>query len=102
MPSRLDLHQKLCKILGTKFVYYNPPESVILQYPCVVYSKSKPFVIKANNKNYKMNNKYSLTVISNDPDCEIPNAIINNFEYCSIDDNFVSDNLYHYKLTLYD
>lgn len=101
MPSRLDLHEKLCEILGTKFVYYNPPETVRLQYPCIVYSKSKPSVIKANNKNYKMNNQYLLTVISSEPDCEIADTLVNNFDYCSIDRNFVSDNLYHDILTLY-
>ena len=40
MASRLNLHNELIKMLGTNNVYYQPPESIKMKYPAIVYSKS--------------------------------------------------------------
>ena len=38
MPSRLELQTLLEEILGSRNVYFQPPESVKMNYPAIVYS----------------------------------------------------------------
>ena len=40
MPSRLNLQTTLETILGSRNVYFQPPESVKLKYPAIVYSRN--------------------------------------------------------------
>ena len=55
----------------------------------------------ADNMKYFNMNHYELTVIDTDPDTEIPDRIVDNFEYCSIDRYYTADNLTHCSLDLY-
>ena len=101
MASRLELHEELCTILGSRNVYFQPPESIKLNYPCIVYSISKIDKRNANDRLYKSMPRYEITVIDKDPDSEIPTMILAHFSMCSFDRNFKSDNLNHSVLTLY-
>ena len=38
MASRRELHEILVGILGSKNVYYEPPSSLLMKYPAIVYS----------------------------------------------------------------
>ena len=49
MTSRLELQAKLEELLGSEQVYYQPPESIKMSYPAIVYSKSRIETKKANN-----------------------------------------------------
>ena len=71
MASRLELHEELCKILGSKNVYFNPPESLKMQYPAIRYSLNDYGNISANNEVYLQWPDYSLTLIDKDPDSPI-------------------------------
>lgn len=88
-------------MLGSKNVYFQPPESLKLTYPCIVYSVEDIDTLKANDRNYRMINKYELTIIDRDPDTEIHYRILGNYQMCRFDRAFVSDNLYHKVLSLY-
>lgn len=101
MASRLSLHEELCKVLGNENVYYQPPESVKLSYPCIVYNLSDIYTESADGINYKKTNRYTLTLIHKNPDNEEKDTIIDIFEYCRFDRSFTSDNLNHYVYTLY-
>lgn len=101
MASRLELHEELCDILGSRNVYFQPPESIKLNYPCIIYSKSGIYANNANDNTYKKVNQYSLTVIDQDPDTDIPDKIIDHFNMCSFDREYTSDYLNHYVLNLY-
>lgn len=101
MASRLELHEELCAILGTRNVYFQPPESIRLMYPCIVYSLSGVDKINANNKSYKTDKRYEITVIDSDPDSEFYDKILEHFQMCSFDRAFASDNLNHWILSLY-
>lgn len=101
MASRLKLHEELCEILGTKNVYFQPPASVKMIYPCIRYSLSSVDSIYANDKNYKNTKRYEIIVIDRDPDSDIYEKILNHFEMCGFDRPYVSDNLNHWVLTLY-
>ena len=99
--SRLNLHEELCEILGSRNVYYQPPESVKMRYPCIKYSRSGINQRHANDKSYNNTNRYEIIVIDLDPDSVIPDKILEHFKMCSFDRGYVSDNLNHNVYTLY-
>ena len=101
MANRLELHEEFCNILGSRNAYFQPPASIKLNYPCVVYSISSVNKQNANDKMYKSMNEYKVVVIDSDPDSEIPNKIIAHFPMCRFDRAYTSDNLNHSALSLY-
>lgn len=98
--SRLDLHEELCKILGSRFVYFQAPESVKMSYPCIRYSKDKADLTYADDSRYLKQNRYTITIIDKNPDSEIPDRL-EELQYCSHDRNYVADNLNHFVYELY-
>lgn len=101
MGSRLELHEELCELLGSRNVYFQPPESLKMQYPCIRYSISGMPKINANNKVYlKTCNTYNLTVIDTDPDSVISNRILSHFSMVRFDRAYTSNNLIHHTLTV--
>ncbi len=100
MASRLELQTKLEELLGSRNVYYQPPETITMNYPAVVYNKSKIKASRADNALYLKDTSYDITVISNKPDNEVILKILG-LPLCIYDRHFKSDNLYHDVLTLY-
>ena len=101
MASRLELHEELCTILGSRNVYFQAPSSVKMQYDAIRYELSGKDIAHANGKIYKIVNRYDGVVISRDPDTAIPDGILSHFEMCSFGSPYTSDNLNHYPFTLY-
>lgn len=101
MGRRLNLHEEFCKILGTRNVYYNPPESVRMNYDAIRYGLGGKDLKRANDKIYKSTDQYEGVVITRNPDSEVPDAILNHFSMCSFGSPYVADNLYHFPFTLY-
>lgn len=101
MSTRLELQSKLEELLGSRNVYYQPPDSVQMNYDAIRYSKSSISQVKANDGNYLMRNRYEVIVISKKPDNPVIEAILNTFPYCSHEQHYVADKLYHDVLTLY-
>lgn len=99
MDRRLELHEILCNLLGTRNVYYQPPESVKMKYPAIVYSRDDIVNTPANNSVYKQDRKYQLTVIDPDPDSEIVSKV-SLLPMCIFDRHFKSDNLNHDVFTI--
>lgn len=101
MERRLKLQSEFENILGSRNVYYQPPASVKLLYPCIVYYKAGVRKYNANDGRYITTDQYEVTVIDRNPDSEIPNKILKRFPMCSFDRSFFSDNLNHSVFTLY-
>lgn len=101
MASRLNLHEELCNILGSRNVYFNPPEDIKMKYPAIRYSLSGVDLAHANNKVYRNTNQYSITVIDEDPDSTIYEKLLTHFPMCSLGRPYPSDDLSHFPLTLY-
>lgn len=101
MASRLELHEKLCTILGSRNVYFQPPEKQLMQYPCIRYSLSGVDQKFADDRTYSRTNRYEIIVIEKQVDGAIHEAIMDNFEMCNLDRLYVADNLYHKVLNLY-
>lgn len=98
--TRDELHEILCNILGSRNVYFQPPESLKLKYPCIVYERSYIRMIRADNGIHKASNEYTVTIIDEDPDSEVPAKMLT-LSYCRFDRHFVSDNLNHDVFRLY-
>lgn len=94
MHNRLDLHEILCGILGSRNVYFSPPASVLLNYPCIIYSRSNIQNTYASDAVYKQNDLYSITVIDRDPDSEIVRKI-SKLPGVRFDRHYTADNLNH-------
>lgn len=100
MVTRLELQNKLEELLETKNVYYQPPESLKMKYPAIVYSKSNIGSRFANNAAYSYLIRYEVIVIDRKPDNSVIQELLK-LPYCSYDRHYVSDNLSHDVLTLY-
>lgn len=98
--SRLELQVTIEKLLGSRNVYYQPPENLSMNYPAIVYSKNKIINTRANDSVYGSRTQYSLIVIDKRPDNPVINKLLD-LPYCSYDRNYKSDNLWHDVLTLY-
>lgn len=98
--SRLNLQTKLMELLGSKNVYYQPPESVKMQYDAIRYSKKNIDVRYANDAKYSKMNCYEITVIARKPDSPVIDKLLD-LPYCSFDRHYNSDNLSHDVFTLY-
>lgn len=98
MASRPQLHEKFKEL--TKNVYFRPPESERMKYPCILYDYSKVDTQHANNGLYHMMKGYKVTVIDENEDSEIPDKILA-MPYCKFDRPYMADNLNHWVFTLY-
>ena len=101
MANRLKLQTKLESLMGNKNVYYQPPESIKIEYPAIIYSKSKIEQKFANDSRYSSFTKYEIIVVSKKQDEPIIENLMSSFPYCSFDRHYKSDNLNHDVLTLY-
>lgn len=102
MPkSRLEFDAKLRDLLGSNNLYFQPPASTKLHYPCIVYSLANINVRRANNAFYTGINRYDVQVIDKDPDSEIPMKLLKYFPMSSYGRTFVADNLNHFNLTIF-
>lgn len=101
MGSRLQLHEAFKTILESESVYFNPPASVKMTYPCIRYVLGVPNQSRANGRIYRNIPRYEVTVIDYDPESEIPDKLQEAFPYAAIDRRYKSDNLNHTVLTVY-
>lgn len=99
--TRLDLDRRLRNLLGTSNVYFQPPESIKLKYPCIIYNLSSIPSIYANDKVYKSHRRYQITYVTSDPDTGMIDQMLGAFNLVSFDRHFTSDRLNHYIFTLY-
>lgn len=98
--TRIELQEKLEEFLGSRNVYYQPPESIKLKYPCIIYEKGRTGQVYADNITYLKNKQYQLTLVYQDADSELPDKILDFFEGIVHDRPYKADNLYHDVYTL--
>lgn len=99
--NRLALHEKLCTLLGSRNVYFDPPSNIHMNYPCIVYHRDPVSNRRADNIRYINWYPYSVQIISKDPDFPLFDTFLSNFEYGSEGQPFVKDNLHHSNFTIF-
>lgn len=104
MEKRLKLQALLEGLMiGVGFVpnvYFQPPESVKLNYPCIMYSRSSGETKFANDKPYNHQIEYKMTVIDKNPDSELPEKVAS-LPMCIFDRHYTADNLNHDVYNIY-
>lgn len=100
MASRLELQNMFEKLIGNRNVYFQPPASIQMSYPAIVYALNEIDNAHANNSVYKQDFSYEVTVIDEDPDGEIAKKV-SLIPTCRFNRHFTSENLNHYVFTLY-
>lgn len=92
--TRLNLQNKLEELLGSKHVYYNPPENLKMEYPAIRYSKNDIEDIYASNIKYISRDVYDLIVIDKKPDNPVIKKLLE-LPYSEFDRHYVADSLNH-------
>jgi len=100
MRSRLTLQKILEDVLGSRNVYFQPPESIRLKYPCIIYHRDNGIAYHSNDNLYNYIKSYSATVVDTNPDSEIPDKL-EKLRYCTMDRFYIADNLNHWVFTIY-
>ncbi|MDB5716245.1 MAG: hypothetical protein JWO15_3642 [Sphingomonadales bacterium] len=100
MDQRLKLHAILEQILGSAYVYFQPPSNIKMKYPCIIYHRDAANTRFADNSPYRHTKRYAVTIIDGDPDSPIPDKVAE-LPLCSFDRAFVADNLNHDVYSLY-
>jgi len=98
--NREDLHDILVEILGSNAVYFQPPATIKMEYPCIVYSLVTEDSRFADNIPYYHKKRYKIMLIGRDPDTDIPDKI-KMLQSCTRETRYVVDNLYHDVFYLY-
>lgn len=98
--NREVLQSILENILGSRNVYFQPPETVRISYPAIVYSISNVRNVYANNTVYYQDDIYNIVVIDKDPGGKIMRKV-SLLPFCQFNSHYVSDNLYHDTFTIY-
>ena len=106
MSRRMKLHNILCAILSCPDkglecrAYFQPPSSVKMKYPAIVYALDDIENVHADNGVYSSRRHYSVTVIESDPDSELVDKVAS-IPTCRFERYYASENLNHWNFSLY-
>lgn len=100
MARRLELQTKLEEILDSSEVYFQPPPSIRMAYPAIVYELADINVKHANNLIYNQNSGFKVTLMDKNPDSLFVSEILK-LPRCKFNTFFTSDNLNHFVFTIY-
>lgn len=100
MATRLELQALLESLLGSRNVYFQPPESIKMNYPAIVYGLEDIENTFANDGVYLSRKKYSVTIIDKNPDSPIVDKVAT-LPTCRFNRHYKSENLNHYVFLLY-
>ena len=92
MKDRMDLHALFLDICEN--VYFQPPASMQIVYPCIMYRRDYAYTDFADNRPYNYTKRYLVTVIDRDPDSELP-ALVKELPGCIFDRFYAANNLNH-------
>lgn len=102
--TRLEFHDILTKLVKDEVpyeqVYFQPPATYRMKYPCIRYKLDDTDTTYANNNPYVHQKRYEVVVIDPDPDSKIPDKIAY-LPLCIFDRSYTSDNLNHFVFKIY-
>ena len=84
----------------TARVYFQPPQNVKMQYPCIVYERDGGDSKYADNVKYRHTKRYQVTVIDRDPDSILSDKV-EELPMCEFDRFFPAGNLNHHVFNLF-
>lgn len=97
--NRLELSAKLEAIMTecgeTPHLYFQPPESVKLQYPCIIYRLRTFDSEYADNRPYMTAIAYTVTYITRAHDSKVPARLAKEPQF-GFDRYYPAESLHHY------
>lgn len=100
MRPRLELHELLCGILGSRNVYFQPPGTTRMKYPAIRYAREDIMKTPADNLPYGLTAAYEIIVIDEDPDSKVVEAVAQ-LPQCRFIRHYSADRLNHDVFLLY-
>ena len=98
--TREDLQRLLEKVMDSEEVYFQPPASIRMNYPCIVYELEDITPVFADDFPYLLHNSYQVTLMTHDPDdCRIRK--IASLPMVRFSRFFAADNINHYVYIMY-
>ena len=98
MGERVALHKLLVAV--TANVYFQPPPSVKIEYPCIIYKRDTIKAKFANNATYSNKTRYQVTAIDRDPDVAWQSGLLD-LPLCRHIRNFATEGLNHDVFEIY-
>ena len=98
--KRYTLHAMFKALIESDNVYFQPPETVKLSYPCIIYTRKSGDTRFANDKPYSIQIRYQVIVIDKNPDSEISDKLAE-MPMCVYERHYTADNLNHDVYNLY-
>ena len=98
--TRVELDSILRTTLGSTNVYFDPPESFKLKYPCIVYSYNANIDWHAENARYIKLRRYTIIYITKNADDDMVDTL-ENLEFCHLNRVYNADGLWHYAFDIY-
>lgn len=98
--TRELLHEKLCEILGSRHVYFQPPESIKMEYPCIIYQLTSYDTKYADDMAYVQRRRWRITIVDKDPESPFVDKVMA-MNYAYFDRFFTKDGLNQWSISLY-
>ena len=98
--NRLELQAYLENILGSRNVYFQPPENVKIKYPAIIYSRVGIDGAFADNSVYKLDHAYQIIYVHTNPDDQMIDTLAM-VPTCRFQREYVTDNIYHDAFIIY-
>lgn len=99
LPRPRSELQEILTVAAGK-AYFQPPENLKMDFPCIVYQLSDLHTEFADNAPYARKKRYQITVIDADPDTDIFDKI-SALPMCSFDRFFTANLLNHFVFRLF-
>lgn len=99
MGSRLKLQDLLEELIGNENVYFQPPPSKKMSYPCIIYERARLNTDYADNAPYKIDKVYYVTCVYTNPDYDLPLKLAQ-LPMCAHQRNYKQDNKYYDQFRL--
>lgn len=99
--SREELQSMLEEFLGSANVYWQPPESIKLKYPAIVYDLYRVNQRFGSDRQHIDYPGWSITIIDLNQDVDWVQKMLEAFRYCSLERVYIADNLAHYAFIVY-
>lgn len=95
-----QIQSLLEELLGSGNVYFQPPATVQMAYPAIVYRWDFANTQHADNVPYRRTKRYSVTYIAREPNNPEPDKL-GNLPMSTFERSFVAGNLNHYVFNIY-
>lgn len=98
--KREELNEIFVGFLGTRQVYFQPDDKILINYPAIIYEMDDQDVIYADNRSHRRIDRYQVTIIDRKPDVPVSRQI-EELPMCTFSRAFAKDGLNHRIYSLY-